>query len=62
MLESNNQGSRADRTTEQLKEKLITNKSKLSINKDGFVSLNIGSKDAQTAIKKQLRKLEGIAV
>ncbi|EKO3566308.1 hypothetical protein P0E95_002666 [Vibrio metschnikovii] len=48
-----------DNTLEKV---LKDNKQKLKVNRDGFVSLDLSSKDAIRAIKAQVEKLEDVAI
>ncbi|MGL4223847.1 MAG: hypothetical protein ACRCSE_01690 [Vibrio sp.] len=45
-----------------LEQLLKDNKSKFKVSRDGFISLDLASRDALSAIQKQVNKIEGIPV
>lgn len=45
-----------------LEQVLKDNKSKFKVNRDGFISIDLASKDALKAIREQVDKIEDIAV
>ena len=46
----------------RLETALIKNRDKLTINRNGYVSLNLKSNDVRNGIKSQIQKLEGIKI
>ena len=46
----------------RLETALIKNQDKLTINRNGYVSLSLKSNDVRNCIKSQIRKLEGIKI
>ncbi|MEZ9703803.1 hypothetical protein AB4308_05185 [Vibrio breoganii] len=45
-----------------LEQKVVASRSKMNIDKNGFISMNLNSKEARDEIRKQLSKLKGFAV
>lgn len=47
---------------DSLEQTLKDNKRKFKVNKDGFISIDLNSDEAIRAIKKQVEKIEDVAV
>ncbi|MEZ9411231.1 hypothetical protein BCT90_11865 [Vibrio lentus] len=45
-----------------LEQKVVASRSKMNIDKNGFISMNLNSKEARDEIRKQLSKLKGFDV
>ena len=50
----------AGSSAERLKRVLIENRGRYTVNKDGFISLDLSNEQVQEAIEKQIHNLSGI--
>ncbi|WP_413692893.1 hypothetical protein [Psychromonas sp. KJ10-2] len=58
----NNKSKQSASNQSRLEKALMINRGKITINRNGYVSLDLNSREVLSSIKSQIKKLEGIKI